>query len=210
MESESSTLFRVNKTVQKMLTDRGYLLTADDLNLTIDDFRQRFGDNPSREKLTILASKRDNPEESIFVFYSEEEKIGVKPIKNYVSRMEKENINRGILVLKRGITTFAKRILLEMAHPADPTKPSRVIELFEENELLINITEHQFVPRHELLTDTDKRALLKKYKLKETQLPRIQLIDPISRYYGLTKGQVVKITRPSETAGKYVTYRLVV
>lgn len=95
-----------------------------------------------------------------------------------------------ILILKKGITTFAKRILTEMANPSDPSKPRCIIELFEELELLVNITQHIYVPKHQLLTDEEKKTLLAKYKLKETQLPRIQIIDPIARFYGLQKGNV--------------------
>jgi DNA-directed RNA polymerases I, II, and III subunit RPABC1 len=200
--SESvSRIWRARRTVAQMLSDRNYLVATEDTHITLDDFKKRFGEAPERNKLTLLCQKRDDPTDQIFVFFADEAKVGVKTIRGYAETMEGEKIFRAIVVVEQGITPFAKQVLQNLA-------PRLNMEQFHESELLVNITEHVLVPKHILLMAEEKKALLLKYKLKETQLPRIQVNDPIARYYGLSQGDVVKIIRPSETAGRYVTYRL--
>ena len=203
--STGERVYRVRRTVLQMLRDRGYMVDQADVDQTEEDFFEKHTNNPQRDMLTIMVQKRDDPTDMIFVFWPIDPKVGVKPIKRYMERMNEEDVKRAILVVQQNLTAFARQALSEIQSAEGLT-----IEQFQESELLVNITEHVLVPQHMVLTKEEKTILLQRYKMKEAQLPRIQLSDPVSRYYGLTRGQVVKIIRPSETAGKYVTYRVVV
>jgi len=198
---ESARLFRVFRTIANMLEKRGYMVPKDMREMTPASFKERFGESPGRESLTVLVEKADDEGNQLFVFFPEDDKLGVKPIKVYIDRMTAESVSNAILVLKVDITPFAKQALQEISD-------SFRIEHFKESELLVDITQHQLVPEHQVLTPNEKTELLKRYRLKETQLPRIQMNDPVARYFGMKRGQVVKIIRPSETAGRYVTYRV--
>merc|ERR1740121_1114459 len=161
-------------------------------------------ENAGREKFIILVHKEQDPEQQLIVFFPEENKrVGVKPIRVLAEKMDEKKIREAILVVRQPLTPLARTAVTE-------AMSKMRIEVFHENELIVNITKHELVPQHVPLNEDEKQQLLTRYKLKTTQLPRMQLSDPIARYFGMEREQVVKIIRSSETAGRYVTYRLVV
>lgn len=204
-ENSEKRFFRARKTCCELLEDRGYIVPSQEKNETFAEFSARFDQNErTRSRLLLVASHKSDVNNKIIVYFADEtKKTGVKPIRELTEKMEERNIQWAILVTQNVLTAFARDAINEAA-------PRHVIEYFMESELVVNITKHELVPKHVPLSAEEKQILLQRYKVKESQLPRIQSADPVARYFGLTKGQVVKIIRPSETAGRYVTYRLVV
>lgn len=139
---------------------------------------------------------------TIFVeFCSETQSVGAKQVRNFNQLIDEQNYHTGIFITQSPISPSAIRLLTAI--------PGRFCEHFLEQELLVNITHHELVPKHLLLSAIEKKKLLGRYRLKESQLPRIQSGDPVAKYLGLRRGQVVKIIRKSETAGRYASYRWV-
>nr|KJB27153.1 hypothetical protein B456_004G280900 [Gossypium raimondii] len=197
-DDEIKRLFRIRKTVMQMLKDRGYFVGDFEINLSKQQFISKYGENMKREDLVINKTKRNDNSDQIYVFFPEEAKVGVKTMKTYTNRMKSENVFRAILVVQQNLTPFARTCINEISSKFH-------LEVFQEAELLVNVKEHALVPEHQVLTNEEKKTLLHRYTVKETQVS-----DPIARYFGLKRGQVVKIIRPSETAGRYITYRYVV
>ena len=142
LSEECNRLFRARKTVVKMLKNRGYIVTDEELKLTAEQFMQperglvRDDNKPERSAHTLCVEKQDDPDDTLFVFFPDDMKVGMKPIRTYCERMKEESVKRAILVVRDNLTPFAKQAVMEMR------QQQYKIEYFRESELLVDITEH--------------------------------------------------------------------
>ena len=91
MSEKKTKLFRIRKTVCKMLNARGYLVAQAELDRDKDSFTEEFGEDPRRDALTLQFDLREDPTQHIFVFFPDEEKVGVKTSPNTVTPIIPKN-----------------------------------------------------------------------------------------------------------------------
>ncbi|KAG9247679.1 RNA polymerase Rpb5, C-terminal domain-containing protein [Calycina marina] len=220
---EAARLWRAWRTANEMIQDRGYELADHEVQITFEDFLKKFRDDsdgtinrslmkfsagPTKEMIRKYSAPattaNPNPQAdcgSVWVEFYAQSSIGVKQMREFVQHIDQHQFHTGILITPIPITASALKVI---------KVDTRKIEVFMDTDLLVNITHHELVPKHVLLSKEEKLRLLERYRVKDTQLPRIQMSDPIARYLGLNRGQIVKIIRKSETAGRYASYRLCV
>ena len=159
---EVTRMFKVWHTVLSMLVDRGYHIANERLAMPKDEFCNRFVSEQESgalevqcPKLHIIARKQDDPMQAIMVFFCPDTKMALTTLKGYDSLMVSNNARSGIVVLRGSCSPQCRTyIRLTEAH-------GRLIELFKEMELVVDITKHYLVPSHTVLTPEQKAEVLK-------------------------------------------------
>ena len=73
----------------------------------------------------------------------------------------------------------------------------------------IDIQEHMLVPTHEIMTEDEIADEFSDVEYDFKNLPKIRPEDPVVKAIDAKPGDVLRITRESQTAGVFVTYRIV-
>ncbi|WP_405304998.1 DNA-directed RNA polymerase subunit H [Methanobrevibacter sp.] len=73
----------------------------------------------------------------------------------------------------------------------------------------IDIQEHMLVPTHEIMSEDEIADEFSDVEYDFKNLPKIKSEDPVVKAIGAKPGDVLRITRESQTAGVFVTYRIV-
>lgn len=85
------------------------------------------------------------------------------------------------------------------------------ISFFSVPLIVNNPLNHSMVPRHEIVPPENHKDVLEPLFLtSKAKLPHLRFhVDPITRCLGAVPGDIIKITRPSPSAGEYIIHRLV-
>ncbi len=201
---------RVLKTIGQMLIDRGYSIDIEDILTKAETFIK--GDSSSFSHIVQNKYATLLQPSNIAIIW--EPQFVVKTLRNYEEYMYDNKVNNAILITDTILNIYVKRALKELSNRNNPKH--KKITVFFSYELVVNITQHPWVPLHQGLTPEEEETTMSKYRLKKKQFPRISINDPVAKYYGYIRGQIVKITRKeycpktNRLISIEITYRIVV
>lgn len=86
------------------------------------------------------------------------------------------------------------------------------VTFFNIYTIVINPLKHVLVPKHEIVPESEHKELMESmYIISKSKFPEIKFhVDPIARCIGAVPGDIIRITRPSASAGIAVVYRVCV
>lgn len=195
--------------ILEMIKSRGYNIDKYS-NYSIKEIEVMINSMPS--KISIELSPLDmtfNKEDgNLIVKYITNAKVRASNISSLIYEMVEEKLQPNDTLVLLVNDNVSSDSLTEIINNFQ-LKQKKFIQIFNIESLMFNITEHILVPHHEIMNQTETVNIMSKYNIQNTlQLPLILQSDPVAKFIGAKRGDIVKITKPSETAGEYVNYRL--
>ena len=217
-------IYNSRKHLLEMLEDRGY--NVDHLkNNTSDEIKTmfhnhligKFKTSADIGPLDIFLEKQVNTSvEKIYVKYMLENKFkGTASVKTQIAEIYEKYITPKDTLIMMNINRLLMKVGAKEKTDEDfvndlYTTKNYFIQLFGLENFLLNVSRHQFVPKHRILSVQEKQDLLKKYNCTVKNLPTIKRDDPQAKYIGLRLKQICEITRENITSGITIPYRLCV
>ena len=86
-------------------------------------------------------------------------------------------------------------------------KKNYFVQVFGLENFKFNVSKHQFVPKHIILSKHDAQEVIKKYDCSYSNIPTIKRDDVQAKYLGLRPKQICKIIVENVSSGVTEKYR---
>jgi len=152
------------------------------------------------DKLTLFFKDKNTDIITMVYFHVLNINFNKQDMDYILNFMEQKKVDKLIIIIHDKITSVVTNTINILKDKA---------QVFNEDELIINITEHAFVPKHIKLNNDEKEELLSYYNASEKQIPVIYLNDPVVKYYNWNIGDLIRIERYNGTPHPSIYYRIV-
>jgi DNA-directed RNA polymerase subunit H (RpoH/RPB5) len=191
----------VKTTIVKIFTNRGFIN-----NENRDKYINKLieNENDDMEYIINIDNKKNynteikNKKIYMKIFNYKISSINDKsPLGEFIKKYDKEYK----FIVVQGITSKTEEMI---------SIYNTQVEIFKFNKLQSDITEHDLVPLHQVLTKEEGENVLESYRAKKRDMPLIRTNEDVAKYYNMKPGEITRIYRPSPITGEAVAYRLVI
>lgn len=162
------------------------------------------------EKVEILGNSLDDTRMynlgGVLVIFSDKGRMTDGVLKSYIQFCEDNNYTNGLIIV---LASSPSENILELVRTHNSEPKNQLMQIFNIRYLQFDISTHRKVPKHRLMEQEEILKLEKKMNITDLklQLPWIDSQDAMAKWLGARTGDVVEISRLSESAGNSKYYR---
>lgn len=209
--------YRIYNTIYEMLNDRGYTPVQAQLSkkkwiscylgylAELDNDSSDMNVFGVIDNMTLLFKR--GTKQLLVYFHPLDSKLCQSDMNCIHNLKSEKKCQHLVIVANNKATPKVSSVLGILGHHA---------QLFSENELVLNITRHQLVPKHTCIVGEERNIVLNMYatlpdgKQHNDLLPGMFTCDAIARYYNFKVDDLIRIERPRKDGFVDISYRIVI
>ena len=218
-------VFDSRKHLLEMLEDRGYEVdhlknytTEDIKEIMVNHITGKFTTLPDVGPLDIFLEKNSGTPnaEKIYVKYRLDTKFkGTTSLTTQINEIYEKLLTTKdtliILNVQRVSMKIGVKDKVDEEYVNDLfIRKNYFVQVFGLENFLINVSRHQFVPKHTILSKQETIDVLSKYNCTNKNIPTIKRDDAQAKYIGLRIKQICKIDVENVSSGTTEKYRFCV
>ena len=137
------------------------------------------------KKNKTVSTTSPTPTPDILVYMCDRDKLNIDGLKEVIDTLQSHQVKKCLLVYKCMMTASAKKALDHMF--------DYDMELWNLAELQYNVTYHNLYVPHERVRDSELESVIPSSEI--ARLPKISKNDPIIRFFGWKRNQVIRVHR---------------
>jgi DNA-directed RNA polymerase I, II, and III subunit RPABC1 len=142
----------------------------------------------------------------VLIIFSDKGRMTDGVLKSYIQFCEDNNYSNGLIIV---LATSPSDNILEIVRTHNSNPKHQLMQIFNIRYLQFDISTHRKVPHHRIMDDEEIQQLQKRMNITDLkkQMPWIDSQDAMAKWLGARTGDIIEISRLSESAGNSKYYR---